>query len=77
MTKINTTMLAAVTGGAARGQSREQLQERYQNVCMTKDARAQYDTMLKQMVPDNSEAPGFKRRTVKSISQLCHWPFPG
>jgi hypothetical protein len=33
--------------------------------------------MLKQMVPDSSEAPGIKRRAVKSIAQLCHWPFPG
>jgi hypothetical protein len=77
MTTIDPTMLATVTGGVWSGSSREQMRERYQNVCLTKDARAQYDTMLKQMTPDDSEAPGFKRRTVKSISQLCDWPFPG
>jgi len=76
MTTIHMTKLAEVVGGAARGQSREQIAERYKNVCQTPDARKQYDTMLTQMVPDSSEAPGFKRRTVKSISQLCHWPFP-
>jgi hypothetical protein len=76
MTTIETTELASVHGGA-RGQSREQIAERYKNICKTGNARAQYDTMLTQMVPDTSEAPGFKRRVVKAIGELCHWPFPG
>ncbi len=77
MITIETHELAAVCGGAQRGQSRDQIRERYANECLTKDARKQYDTMLSQMVPDSSEAPGFKRRVVKSIGELCHWPFPG
>lgn len=65
---------------AQRGQSPAQIRERYPNICMAPDpqtARKQYDTMLTQMVPDSSEAPGIKRRAVQSIAQLCHWRFPG
>jgi len=74
---IDPTILSSVTGGVWSGNSREQLAERRQQVCQTKDARAQYNQMLKQMVPDASEAPGFKRRVVKSVGELCGWPFPG
>jgi hypothetical protein len=74
---MTTIDLSTVTGGVWSGNSREQLRERRQQVCETKDARAQYNQMLKQMVPDTSEAPGFKRRVVKSVGELCGWPFPG
>ena len=80
MTTIHTATLANILGGAQRGQSPTQLRERYQNICLAPDpqtARKQYNTMLTQMVPDSSEAPGIKRRAVQSIAQLCHWPFPG
>ena len=76
MMTIDTTQLATVAGGYARGQSPDQIRERRRNLCYGKDVQAQYQTMLKQMVPDNSEAPGIKRRAVKSIAQLCGWPFP-
>ena len=74
---IETTLLEAVLGGVWSGNSREQRSERFANECRTPNARQHYETMLKQMVPDSSEAPGFKRRVVKSIGQQCGWPFPG
>jgi hypothetical protein len=73
MTTIATDQLATIAGGVFRTNG---TREAYQNICTGKDARAQYETMLKQMVPDKSEAPGFKRRTVKAVADLCHWPFP-
>ncbi len=79
MTTIHTSELEMIVGGVARGQSREQIRERYQNECLSPDpvtARKQYDILVKQMVPDASEAPGIKRRAVRSIGQLCHWPLP-
>ena len=79
MTTIHMSLLEAARGGVQRGQSSAQIRERYRNICLAPDpktARDQYDQMLKQMVPDNSEAPGIKERAVKSIGKLCHWPFP-
>lgn len=76
MTTIAIEELGSVSGGVWRGDSREQIRERTQNICRTKDARLHYETMLKQMVPDSSEAPGIKRRAVKAVADLCHWPFP-
>ena len=76
---IEHAQLATVSGGVERGQSREQINERYKNLCLAPDpktARQQFDTMVKQMVPDNSEAPGIKRRAIQAIGQLCHWPVP-
>jgi hypothetical protein len=76
MTTLDNITLAHVAGGAARGQSSEQRRERYKNNCTGPNARAQYDWMGAHMVPDSSEAPGVKRRVVKSISQQCGWPMP-
>jgi hypothetical protein len=76
MTTIDTSMLARVGGGAARGQSSEQKRERFQNECLSKDAREHYEIMKQRMVENNSEAPGFKRRVVESVADLCHWPRP-
>lgn len=75
MTTIDNLTLSRVAGGA-RGQSPDQRRERYKNLCTGPNARAQYDWMGSHMVPDSSEAPGVKRRVVKSISQLCGWPMP-
>lgn len=78
-TTLEPAQLATIAGGAARGQSREQIDERYRNLCLAPDpktARQQFDTMVKQMVPDSSEAPGIKRRAIQAIGQLCHWPVP-
>jgi hypothetical protein len=68
--------LAEIRGGEQRGQSRAQKSERYQNECLSKDARQHYDIMVQRMVPNSSEAPGFKRRVVESVASLCHWPAP-
>lgn len=76
MTTIANDQLSSIAGGVWSGNSPDQKRERYQNICTGKDARAHYETMLKQMTPDNSEAPGFKRRAVKAVADLCHWPFP-
>ena len=65
MTEIHTATLANTLGGVQRGQSPAQLRERYQNICLAPDpqtARRQHDSMLMQMVPDSSEAPGIQRR---------------
>ena len=59
--------LSKVFGGAS---------ERYINECTGKDARTHYEKMKSQMVENNSEAPGYKRRVVESIGSLCHWPLP-
>jgi hypothetical protein len=74
MTTIDISFLARVAGG--RSLSSQERTERYKNLCTGPNARAHYDTMLTQMTPDSSEAPGIKRRVVKSISQVCGWPFP-
>jgi len=74
MTTIDARSLARVAAGY--GQSPEQRSERYRNLCTGPNARAHYDKMLTQMTPDSSEAPGIKRRVLKSMSELCGWPFP-
>jgi hypothetical protein len=75
MTSIETMALANVRGGA-RGQSRDQIRQRYANMCTGKDARAQYDTLVTQMTSDRSEEPGIKRRALVDLANLCHWPPP-
>src|SRR5215831_6291007 len=67
---IELARLATISGGVQRGQSREQINERYKNLCLAPDpktARQQYDTMIKQMVPDSSEAAGIKHRAIQAI----------
>jgi len=78
-TTLDLAQLATISGGAERGQSPEQIRERTKNLCLAPDpktARQQFDTMVKQMVPNHSEAPGIKRRAIEAIGQLCHWPVP-
>ena len=72
---FSTTDLAAVCGGVTHGPPGSR-SEQYQNLCVGKDARLQYDWMVKHMTPDSSEAPGVKRRVVKAIGDVCGWPVP-
>ena len=75
MMTIPTAALEAVTGGVTRG-PRGSRSEQYQNLCVGKDARTQFDWMVKHMTPDSSEAPGVKRRVVTGIGAVCGWPVP-
>lgn len=75
MTTISPAALEAVCGGVTSG-PRGSRSAQFQNLCVGKDARAQYDWMTKHMTPDDSEAPGVKRRVVTAIGNVCGWPVP-
>jgi len=75
MSTITSFDLASVVGGVTHGPAGSR-SEQYRNLCTGKDARKQFDYMVQHMTPDSSEKPGFKRRVVKSVADVCGWPVP-
>jgi hypothetical protein len=75
MTTLSTCELGRIVGGVTHGPAGSRSAQ-YRNLCTGKDARSQFDYMVKHMTPDSSEAPGFKRRVVKSVGDVCGWPVP-
>jgi hypothetical protein len=75
MSTITNLDLASIIGGVTHGPAGSR-SEQYRNLCTGKDARKQFDYMTQHMTPDKSEAPGFKRRVVKSVADVCGWPMP-
>jgi len=67
--------LSSVVGGVNHGPAGSRSAQ-YQNLCTQPGSRQQFDYMVKHMVPDSSEAPGFKHRVVKSVGDVCGWPVP-
>ena len=75
MSTITSLDLSCVVGGVTRGPAGSHSAQ-YRNLCTGKDARKQFDYMVQHMTPDHSEAPGFKRRVVRSVADVCGWPVP-
>lgn len=75
MTTISTSELASVVGGVFHGPPGSRSAQ-FRNLCTGKDAKKQFDFMKSYMTPNNSEAPGFKRRVVESVGAVCGWPVP-
>jgi len=75
MSTLTLRDLGSVLGGVTHGPPGSR-NAQYKNLCVGKDARNQFDYMVEHMTPDNSEKPGFKRRVVKSVGDICGWPVP-
>jgi hypothetical protein len=71
MLTISDVELITVTGGqGGRGQSSQQRQERYRNLCLSPnptEARRQFDVMV-----EHSGA-GVWPKTIKAVGELCGW----
>jgi hypothetical protein len=75
MSTLTPHELASVAGAVNHGPPGSRSAQ-YRNLCTGPNARSQFDWMVQHMTPDNSEAPGIKRRAVKSVGDVCGWPVP-
>ena len=76
MKSISSLDLSSVSGCVWRGPA-SSTSEAKKNFCTGPKALDHYNWMKDHMTPDNSEAPGVKRRVVAAVGQLCGWPGPG